>query len=229
MHGPGRPEAVLFDLDDTLIDWWGSMSRCLGQLADDDVLDALLAYCREAFWERDPTGTFVWHRNTWALRTRIDEHWPLALPLLDAGDLRLLKKRFVEELWVGYFPDTLPTLDSLLDRVRLGVLSNNHLLPGEVERLRLDDWFEVAVHATPEEHKPHRGAFELGAGAMKVPLERCVYVGDSIRADALGAHAAGMTAVWLDRWGDDWADRPAAIHRITSLAELPALLTDLGI
>jgi len=228
MHGPDRPEAVLFDLDDTLIDWWGSMSRCLGQMADDDVVDALLAYCRSTFWELDPTGRFVWHRNTWALRTRIDEHWPRALPFLDPGDLRLLQKRFVEELWVGFFPDALPTLDSLLDCVRLGVLSNNHLLPDEVERLRLDDWFEVAVHAHPDETKPHRGAFELGAAAMRAPLERCVYVGDSVRADALGAHAAGMTAVWVDRWGDAWPDRPDDIHRIPSLGELPGLLRSLG-
>ena len=62
-----------------------------------------------------------------------------------------------------------------------------------------------------------------------LPVERCVYVGDSIRADALGAHAAGMTAVWLDRWGDGWTDRPDEIHRITSLGELSALLTDLGV
>ena len=35
-HGRARPEAVLFDLDDTLIDWWGSISTCLGEVTGDD-------------------------------------------------------------------------------------------------------------------------------------------------------------------------------------------------
>ncbi|MGD9704065.1 MAG: HAD family hydrolase [Acidimicrobiia bacterium] len=232
MHGASHrragPEAVLFDLDDTLIDWWGSISTCLAELTGDEISDALLAHCREQCWELDPTGSHVWHRNTWAMHTRIDELWPAALPFVDPGELELLQKLFVDELWVGFFPDTLPTLDALLDRIRLGVLSNNHHLPDEVDRLRLHDWFEAAVHTPPEQHKPHRGAFELGARAMRLPPERCIYVGDSIKADALGAHAAGMTAVWLDRWDDGWTNRPREIHRITSLTELPDLLTQLG-
>jgi putative hydrolase of the HAD superfamily len=229
MHGSRAPLAVLFDLDDTLIDWWGSMSTCLAQLAGDDVSDALLDHCRTHLWELDPTGTHVWHRNTWALHIRRDELWPVALHFLDADERALLMKLFADELWVGFFPDTLPALDELLDRIRMGVLSNNPMLPGEIDRLRLHDWFESAVHPTPDEHKPHPRAFELGAGALRLPPERCLYVGDSIKADALGAHAAGMTAVWLDRWGDEWTTRPAEIHRITSLAELPALLTELGV
>jgi putative hydrolase of the HAD superfamily len=227
-HRRVRPEAVLFDLDDTLIDWWGSISTCLGEVAGDDIGDALLAHCRVQCWELDPTGSHVWHRNTWAMCTRIEEHWPAALPFVDPGELELLMKLFLDELWVGFFPDTVPALDGLLDRIRLGVLSNNSMLPDEVDRLRLHDWFETAVHPPLEQHKPHHAAFELGARAMRLPLERCVYVGDSIRADALGAHAAGMTAVWLDRWDDGWTDRPEEIHRITSLAELSGLLTDLG-
>lgn len=228
MHGSGRIEAVLFDLDDTLIDWWGSTERCLEQFAGDDVIAALQGVCRDRCWELDPLGTFTWHRNNWKMHTYRDELWPAALPFLDDADRELLMKRFADELWVGFFPDAVPTLDLLLDRTRLGVLSNNGFLHDEVERLRLHDWFEIAVHPPCELRKPHRDAFELGAAALGLPPDRCVYVGDSVKADALGAAAAGMTAVWLDRWDDEWTARPPEIHRITSLTELPALLATLG-
>lgn len=229
MHGSGPVDAVLFDLDDTLIDWWGSMERCLYQLAGDDVIDALQQFCRARCWELDPVGTHVWHRNNWAMHTRREELWPEALSFLDEGERELLMKRFDDELWVGFFPDTVPALDLLLDRVRLGVLTNNHLLADEVDRLRLHDWFEATVEAPADRLKPNRAAFEHGAASLGVALHRCVYVGDSIKADALGAHAAGMTAIWLDRWGDAWTTRPREIHRITSLAELPPLLDELGV
>jgi FMN phosphatase YigB (HAD superfamily) len=49
-------------------------------------------------------------------------------------------------------------------------------------------------------------------------------VGDSIELDVEGAQAAGLVPVWLDRWDDPW-DPPADVHRITSLAQLPPLLT----
>jgi FMN phosphatase YigB (HAD superfamily) len=53
-----------------------------------------------------------------------------------------------------------------------------------------------------------------------------VHVGDSVLSDVEGAHAAGLVAVWLDRHGDAWPP-PPGVHRITSLTELPDLLTEI--
>lgn len=227
----GRIEGVLFDLDDTLIDWWGSLTACLAEMADDDVADRLLAHCREAYWEPHPDHGHVWHRNTWALHHHRHTDWPTALPHLDDRDLALLLGRFDETLWVGFYPDTVPTMDLLLERhtgsIRFGILSNNGLLPGEVERLRLHDWFEVAVSADPAARKPDPEAFLLGCRALGTEPARTVYVGDSVKADALGALGAGLVPVWLDRWNDPWPDKPSAVHRITALGELPDLIDSL--
>lgn len=217
-------DAVVFDLDDTLIDWWGSVRTCLERFADDEVIDALLAHCRAECWQVRPgTADHVWHRNTWMLHERRDELWPVALDWLDPAELELLLKRFDEELWVGFFPDAVPTLDALAHSHRLAVLSNNHHLPSEVERLRLHDWIELAVTATTQP-KPHPWAFDRVCRLLGTEARQTVYVGDSIKSDALGALGAGLVPVWLDRWGDPWPDRPAEVLRITSLAELPALL-----
>jgi HAD superfamily hydrolase (TIGR01549 family) len=217
-------DAVVFDLDDTLIDWWGSIERCVREFADDHVIGALQQHCRTACWEFRPGSNDVWHRNTWALHHHRHEHWPAALAFLDPADRDLLLKRFEEELWVGFFPDTVPTLDALLDDVRLAVLSNNQLLAHEVERLRLHDWFELAVSAPHEAPKPDPRPFLETAAALGLTPDRCIYVGDSVRTDVLGAHGAGMRAVWLNRWHDAWPERDPVIAEITTLADLPALL-----
>lgn len=223
-----KPAAVVFDLDDTLIDWWGSIERCLEGFAEDSVITALQSHCRDELWERRPGSTDVWHRNTWALHARRAEIWPDVLGFVDESTLAALLRRFEEELWVGFFPDVVPVLDMLVDDHRLAILSNNRHLPEEVERLRLGDWFEAFVAADPAALKPSPAAFGGVADALGVRVEDCVYVGDSVRADALGAHGAGMTAVWLNRWGDAWPGRPAEVAEIGKLDELPALLDALG-
>ena len=223
----GAFDAVVFDLDDTLIDWYTSVAACLIETVDDRCADALLDYCRRELWLTAPDATHVWHRNTWALHHRRETIWPAVLGWLSPDEVSLLTKRFDEELWVGFFPHTVPTLDALLDQTRLAVLSNNHLVDSEADRLRLHDWFEVCMAAPHDTVKPHPDAFMTVCDRLGVAPERTVYVGDSIKSDVLGALGAGLIPVWHDVFGDPWTNPPAEVHRITHLGELPALLASL--
>ena len=213
--------AVLFDLDDTLIDWEGSCDRCVRDLGGDEVADQLLAYIRHHHWTRRD-GVVV-HRNNWKVHEGGEELWAQALPHLDEAELALAVKRFREELWVGFYPDTVPTLDVLSETYRVAVLSNNRNLPNEVARLRLDDWVEVALTPPDDVMKPDRRAFDHACAVLGLPPERVAYVGDSVLADVEGSHAAGLVPIWVDRYDDGWP-QPPGVHRVTTLAELPALL-----
>ena len=213
--------AVLFDLDDTLIDWEGSIDRCLRDIASDDLADTLLAWVREHHWTR--RGGVVVHRNTWKVHELADDCWPAALPHVDPDDLALTLKRFRDELWVGFFPDVVPALDLLADTHRLAVLSNNRHLPAEARRLRLADWFEATLTPTAGVYKPDPIAFFEACETLGVEPGDVVHVGDSVLADVEGALAAGLVPVWLDRYGDG-SRPPPAVHRIASLTDLPALL-----
>lgn len=217
-------DAVLFDLDDTLVDWAGSVRRTVADLAGDDLADALLAHAAEHCWRRRD-GVVV-ARNTWRVHEHAEEEWPAALPHLDAAELALALRRFREELWVGFFPEVVPVLDQLVERWRLGLLSNNPHVGTEVARLRLHDWFELAVDLPRDRVKPHPDAFTLACAAMGTEPGRTVHVGDSVELDAEAAAAAGLVAVWVDRHDDPW-DPPPGVHRIASLAELPLLLESL--
>jgi HAD superfamily hydrolase (TIGR01549 family) len=221
-------QAIAFDLDDTLIDWWGSWTRCVESMANDRVVEALADHLRTECWQLRPgTDDFVWHRNTWMVHSHRHELWPAALPWLSADEVTTILDRFDDELWVAFFPDTIGTLEHLTGRYTLGVLSNNPHLPDEVDRLRLDRWFDVALVASPEP-KPHPAPFLATCERLGSVPSRTIFVGDSVKADVLGAHAAGLVPVWVDRWGDPWTDRPDDVHRIGGLDELPSLLATLG-
>lgn len=64
-----------------------------------------------------------------------------------------------------------------------------------------------------------RAGVEAGAALM---------VGDSLDTDVVGARAAGIAAVLVDRWGTRPAPLPPGTHVLASLAELPALVRSLA-
>ena len=161
---------------------------------------------------------------------------------------------------VGYrdawrlFDDVLPALAALRAAhpdLLLGIITNGDLAFQTDKLHRIALWDELAltpVRADGSVDEPQRAGrliasgelgvtkpdariFHAAAAALGVESGACAYVGDRVRTDAVGAHAAGMLGIWLDR-GDarnpvtDGAEGepPAAVARIRTLTELPALL-----
>ncbi|MEW9551585.1 HAD family hydrolase [Nonomuraea sp. NPDC050783] len=73
--------------------------------------------------------------------------------------------------------------------------------------------------------KPAPGAYTGAAAALGLAPEEVLLVGDDIARDVTGPAAAGMRSVWLDRLGVEPA--PPGFPRITTLADLPALVAAL--
>jgi putative hydrolase of the HAD superfamily len=128
------------------------------------------------------------------------------------------------------FDDTIPCLNALRSRYRLGLLSNGSRLP---EAVGLGGYFESVVFA--QDHrvaKPEKGIFEIVERELALAPGGCVLVGDHPDNDVVGAKRAGWYAVWIDRDGHgdyvpplDSEERPDAV--VTSLAQLPASLEQL--
>ena len=110
--------------------------------------------------------------------------------------------------------------------VRVGV-GTNMTADYQYEKLRrLDllsalDWMVSSEEAGVE--KPGGRFFTCCAGKAGVRGSACVFVGDDLEMDALGAYRAGLTAVWLCADGSD-RPLPRGVTRIRSLAELPDTL-----
>ncbi|QKW09407.1 HAD family hydrolase [Streptomyces sp. NA04227] len=229
---PEPIEAVVWDIDDTLFDYAGAdLAGLRAHLGAEGLLDlhgsteaALAEWQRltRIHWARCESGEvdFLTQR-----RDRVREF--LTSSLDDDG---------IDAWFAGYavhyeaawalFPDVLPALEALSGRYRHAVLSNSALSTQEYKlaTLGLRDRFEAVLCAVDlGVSKPEPGAFHAVGEALGLAPARIAYVGDQPDTDARGARDAGMLGIWLDRTNSPSAT-PSGVHRITSLAELEALL-----
>ena len=105
-------------------------------------------------------------------------------------------------------------------RVGLGTNMIARYQYAKLERLGLLDAIDFLV--TSEEagaEKPDGRLFALCAEKAGCRPEECVFVGDDLKRDALGALAAGMRPVWI--CSGDVPETPPGVWRVGSLAEIP--------
>lgn len=128
------------------------------------------------------------------------------------------------------YPETPDVLNTLREEgVELGIISNFDTRLFTVLRgLGLADAFDtVTLSSLAKAAKPAPQIFRAAMAKHAIDADEALHVGDSLREDAEGALAAGMTAVLVDP-GRLAAPRAEAaggpVRGIRSLAELPALI-----
>jgi len=227
---------VLFDLDDTLVDHRAAATTAFrhavgrwspGSTHDLDVLLELWQQLEHEEYDNYLSGACT-HAEQ---RVRRLKRFLPALGV-DGGNADALTAEFQHYLdayvaaWAP-FTDVDATLDELeMAGIGVAVLTNGEPRQQrlKLERTGLVDRFARIL--TPIEvgaPKPHPEAFATACTMLGLDLARTAYVGDNLEVDAVGAVAAGLHGIWLDRPGSDRM-APAGITRITSLTALPALL-----
>jgi len=235
--GRGQVEAVLFDIDDTLVDFAASAAAGLVQLlgpeaSGRDGLSETWHALTERHYPRFLAGEVPF------TEMQIDRMVELltwaGLPVPDRDGLLALEERRQQEMTRHYrlFDDVHPCL-AALGTWRTGVVSNSD---GPHQRAKLAsvglaDAFEVVVISGDVGHpKPDARIFREACRLLDLPPAAVVYVGDRRDVDAEGAAAAGLHGVWLDRSGvgggpsDATSPDVPAVTVITALTELPGLL-----
>jgi HAD superfamily hydrolase (TIGR01509 family) len=198
-------QAIAFDLDDTLTDWWTGIRIAAEAVRDPSILER----ARETWIERDDGAL---DRHHWRF-----QHEPETFMRAELTDT------FLAALDPPLFADVAPTLEALNARTRLALLTNNPYGAEVLARHGLHtDVFECVVVADPQYRKPDPRAFTPLVEALALAPGEIGYVGDTPGADVNGAIAAGLHPIWIDRWNDDWTP-PAGVIRIGSLTELLTL------
>lgn len=108
------------------------------------------------------------------------------------------------------FPGVIAMLGALKGRVKLGIASNAQRLftIPELTRFGMADFFDAIVFSSDVGAcKPHRRVFETVLEALSVRAEEAVYVGDNLLADIYGARNSGMRAVWINRGKQEYDHR----------------------
>ncbi|SMC88973.1 HAD family hydrolase [Lentzea albidocapillata] len=235
--------AVLFDIDDTLVDFKGAMTRGLvrhlariaPQWTDAGITAA------SATWhavEKVHFGRYLRGETTFEGQRRAR-----AADFCRAHGLELGEGVEEQDAWVGeylshceqeflLFDDVVAALDLLRERgLRIGALSNSkhEYQDYKLRLLGIRDRFEVLVCCDDVDGvaKPDPRIFAAGCAALGVDAPAVVYVGDNKEADARAASRAGLQGVWLDRGrtGPSEEDFPV-IGDLAGLAPLLGLLAD---
>ena len=179
-HAPPL-HAILFDLDNTLVDRDTAFRRCVEAHFKDPVVRAeLLSLDRGGRGKRDAFFAF-WERHT-------------GLPMNQALFGRLVAERLQPDR------SLLEILKTLSQRIKLGIITNGG---GETQRAKLR--VSGLAEAIPPAHvwvsdevgtaKPDPAIFLLASRTLGAPPANCLYVGDREHEDMAGASAAGMRAL----------------------------------
>ncbi len=225
--------AVFFDAGETLVhphptfpDLFASILRREGHDVDPETIRDRVHVVSDRFKAAAETNE-LW--TTSPEKSRRFWHDVYAIFLRDLGIdgnglVDTVYREFTDMANYALFDDVPPVLDRLRAAgIRLGVVSNfEEWLEGLLEHLGVRSYFDVRVISGVEGlEKPDPRIFELAMERAGVEAVASVYVGDSPEFDVEPALALGMFPVLVDR-RDRFPD--AVVARITSMADLPAVL-----
>ena len=243
LPAPDQIEAILFDLDDTLVDargsWRAGFAEAIAEL-----------HARSPALQRlgSPTAIYDgWFRHysedahraagfgEWQASFTIEAFERLVAEHL--GPDPALAARLVARYQaatpghLAIFPDAEPLLERLRARYPLGLISNG---PGELQRPKIEKFslerhFEVVlVSGEFGTRKPDPAIFTAALEALDASPAHAVFVGDNPTDDIAGARALGLSAIWVNRgdWPEpDPGNREALPHaEVRELREIPAVL-----
>ncbi|MBI3448353.1 MAG: HAD-IA family hydrolase [Acidobacteria bacterium] len=234
--------AVSFDLGGTLISAWPGVGAIYADVCRAHDVTVSAEECHrgfEAAWARR-AALAVPGRDRFSSFPGGEDGWwggvvaeVLASCGVDPGlapGVEAFREAFASPGAWRIYDDVLDALDALRAAgYRLAILSNwDSRMTGLLERLSLTPRFDALLCSAVEGmEKPHPEFFARLSRELGVPPPEILHIGDLVREDYLGARAAGMRALWLDRRGEG-APSGAGVEPddvVTSIGEVARRLT----
>lgn len=204
-HPTRHIDAVLFDLDDTLVPTHGPISAALKAINEytatrmPSTNSALLSRMKEAMESAMRRYPLVAHDLTELRRRGL---YDLALQFgeeehVDGAIDVLVSVR--SDVMAHLYPDVLPFFDYLLrEGIAMGILTNGN---ADVNRCGALLRYEITTMGAAEvgAPKPSPLGFLAFVQRWNIPPHRILYVGDNYTADMVGAKAVGMQTAFINR------------------------------
>jgi putative hydrolase of the HAD superfamily len=227
---------VVFDLDDTIINFTGMAERLWQDICDEAApnlgldgaaLHAALMIERIAYWA-DPESNHVGRHNLGAASRQIVERAFVALGVGSAEQAAVLSRLYSDRRHdeVHAYEDSISTLESLRARGhRLAMITNGGAEGQRAKIVRFDlakHFDYIVVEGELGHGKPDERVYRHALERLGVEASAAMMVGDDLERDVAGPQRVGMRGVWIDRVGSglpaDCTVRPDRI--IDSLAAL---------
>lgn len=207
-------DGILFDVDDTLVDTKGAFARALAAVRAEHLPNVSAEREPEilSHWRTDPGGFYsrytrgemdhlTQRRHRAALLHETFGAAPVTEASFEAWDA-LFWGTF-ERSWTAH-ADARAAVDAAIAAgIRVGVVTNaaTELQERKLKAAGLADLPVLVGVDTLGFGKPDPRVFLEGARRLGTEPSLTAYVGDEPTVDALAAHEAHLTGVWLDRAG----------------------------
>ncbi|WP_227377733.1 HAD family hydrolase [Haladaptatus halobius] len=218
-----QTEAILFDLDDTLVEYERSPGEVLQ--ASFKIVGREPIFSVEEYYAR--YDEFAEKCDS------MDELRSECFAVLAAAngyerqrgrDIAQIFSDERDQTNVKLLPSVTRVLNELSREYRLAIVTNGapDAQQQKITAVNLERWIDtivIAGHDVPP--KPDTEPFERAMQSLNATSETTVHVGDSLETDIAGATAAGLDSIWIsDRDGDkDYTPT----HQIKSIADLLSL------
>lgn len=223
-------KAVIFDLDNTLVDFMKVKRRAV-EAAADAMIDSGLDSSREKTVER----IFKMYNREGIEDQRVfdkilvEEYGEIDYRILAAG---ILGYRKAKEGSMFLYPHVRHTLTRLTRMgIKLAIVSDAPRLSAWMRLVHfgLDPYFETVVsYDDTGFRKPNPAPFKLALEKLQVTPQEAIMIGDWAERDMVGAKALGMTTVFA-RYGDDFNTKdPGADYEINDIAGLVDIVTKIN-
>ncbi len=201
-------KAILFDLDNTLIDFMIMKRKCC-EAAIDSMIAAGLKMTKaramkllyEQYSKYGIEYQQIFQKFFKAVKGKID------YKIIAHG---ILAYRKVKESYLTPYPHVISTLIELKKNYKLAIISDAPRIEAwmRLVTMKLDDFFDVVITAADvRKTKTHSAPFNAALKALKIKPEEALMVGDRLSRDILPAKKLKIKTCFA-RYGARYNDEP---------------------
>lgn len=216
-------KAVIFDLDNTLVDRTNSFKSFAASLLNhyfghmesrQQMLELIIELDIDGYKDKKELFHDLQDQLPWSTKPEHDE-------LMNYYDEHYVKN-------VVLMDQALEVIRHTRSKYKTALITNgrNAIQYGKLDHLGIRSEFDfILVSEEAGCKKPDRRIFEAALSSMQLQPEQCIYVGDHPVNDIEGAFNAGMDTIWIkvnQPWRDGLTAKP--LHTITRLGELLVLI-----
>jgi putative hydrolase of the HAD superfamily len=207
------PAAIIFDLDDTIVDDSGAVAACWQEVCleaseridrlDPSTLLSAIEHERDWYWS-DPSRHREGRLDLRAASTLIVDKALISLgyEIPGAGAKIADRYRDLREERLTLLPGALETIEWFRDKgVRLGMATNGGATGqrAKIERFGLAPFFDrIIVEGEFGIGKPHREVYETLFASLGAEPAKTWSVGDNLEWDVGAPQSFGAYGIWVD-------------------------------